>query len=340
MKELDSDLPINHPYTCEGRPYKVYEIGTFEESQTCDELYFRKQIYYWGEYKIGGERGKCMYSKPSSTGEFDTEKLARNSIMLTDSLSRENPAQGIKVRRGSSDTYQNLWSSSVDIVKVPWHINAGFLTKNSGSDWFHIKFGDPDRSALIWGMVFMRQQVETLTGNLVSGLSYKYYKDIERGAYGATDNRSPTDLTSTSKSYSISLADIDENGLHYFKDDQQNPIIVTASEFHIEFTFTGYLNFDLLGSIYDFQMASTGADDWDTQQMGAFWVKDGTGNAETDIATTSVTYAQSVCHNRCKPSAKNAYYGLKTFASGYKCKCFELTLEGVIAKVYLKLLKT
>ena len=271
MKELDSDLPINHPYTCEGRPHKVYEIGAIDESSTCDHLYFRKQIFYWGEYKIGGERGRCKYSKPSSTGEFDTEKLARNSIMFTDSLSRDNPAQGIKVKSEASDTYKNLWSSSIETINVPWQMTNGFQTKNS--EWFHIKFGEPDRSALIVGMQFMRQQAESLSGNFVTGLSYKYYKDIERGAYGSTDNRSPTDLTSTSKSYSIGLADLDENGLHFFKDNQQNPIIITASEFLVEFTNTGYLNFDLLGSIYDFQMASTGADDWDEQSLGAFWVK-------------------------------------------------------------------
>ena len=189
--------------------------------------------------------------------------------MFSDKLSRDNPAQGIQVLRDG--TWQNLWSSSGGIVVFPWQLNSGFLTRTSSATWFAVRFGDPDRSALLWGMQFMRQQVESISGEIVSKLSYNYHKDIERGAY--TGNRNPLGLSGIYGSYSINLADIDANGLHFFKDSQGNPLIFTASSVLIEFTYTGHLNFDLVGSIYDFTEASTGADDWDYDIIGEFWFK-------------------------------------------------------------------
>ena len=270
MKQLDSTLPINDPFTCENKTHEVYKLDAYDESQSCDNLYFRKQVFYWGSYKIDGQSGDCEYSTPSSSGDFKTEKFIRNSILFTDKLSRENPAQGIKVKREISDTYQNMWSSTLDVVEIPWQLDTGFMVKN---EWFGIKFGDPDRSALIWGIQFMRQQLETVSGSPFTSIAYKYHKDVARGSYGNTDWRSPETLTDDKMAYSISMSDVDENGLHYFKDGSGNPIIFTASEIFIRFSFDGYFNFDLLGSIYDFQKASTGADTWTTHKIGQFWVK-------------------------------------------------------------------
>ena len=82
MKQLDPNLPTNHPYTCEDKPHEVYQLDAYDESKTCDNLYFKKQVYFWGQYKIDGESGNCEYSKPSSTGDYNTEKFIRNSLMV------------------------------------------------------------------------------------------------------------------------------------------------------------------------------------------------------------------------------------------------------------------
>ena len=273
LKELPVVLSNSDFQNCNNKPHWIYEISAYPESPSCDDLYFKKQVLFWGTYKIDGQPTKCIYSKPASTGDYSTEKLARNSIMFSDKLSRDNPAQGIQIRRGWTDAKQNLWSSSDDIVVFPWQLNSGFLTRTSSENWFVIKFGEPDRSALIWGIQFMRQQVETISGDIVSKIAYKYHKDVERGASEAAQLRDPLTLTGNSASYTISLADIDANGLHFFKDSSGNPLILTASLLLIEFSYTGHLNFDLVGSIYDFTKASTGADDWDNHVIGNFWFK-------------------------------------------------------------------
>ena len=80
---------------------KVYNVAGYDESATCDHLYFKKQVHDWGDAKVNNIVGSCPYSKPPviESGKWNqvTEKLARNSLMFTDDLSITTPAQGIQV---------------------------------------------------------------------------------------------------------------------------------------------------------------------------------------------------------------------------------------------------
>ena len=71
------------------------------------------------------------------------------------------------------------------------------------------------------------------------------------------------------------------------------------------------------------------------------WIKDNisdsTGGAETTISKTNVIDADLECYSNCKAASdKNAFYGLRSDVTGFKCRCFEPKLEGVIAQVRWK----
>ena len=282
MEELPSSLTIYHPYICEGKPYEVYDVEAFDESQHCDHLYFKKQVHFWSEYKIAGATGNCKYSQPSarsgSSWNQKTEKLGRNSLMFADKLSRQSPAQGVQVKFGSASTYDNLWASTDHVLTLPWTLNSGF--GKTSSERLEFKFGNPDRTAMIWGLQFLKVQVESLGGIPNLEMSYRYYKDVARGAYTATDYRSTDDLTQQVATKSITLNEINENGIYFFKDPQNNQKtqVIIASEVMMKFNVGNTLNFDFIGTFYDFQTASTGKhtdnkdDDWNSAVIGEFWV--------------------------------------------------------------------
>ena len=65
---------------------QVVNMSVFEESPSCDHLYFSKQVFFWGDYKVGDIAGRCHYSKPaqmmSNSWDQKAEKLARSSLMF------------------------------------------------------------------------------------------------------------------------------------------------------------------------------------------------------------------------------------------------------------------
>ena len=64
---------------------------------------------------------------------------------------------------------------------------------------------------------------------------------------------------------------------------------------------------------------------------------DSTGGSETSISTTYAIDAELECYSTCKAASdKNAFYGLRSDVSGFKCRCFEPKMEGVIGQVILK----
>ena len=288
LKELDSDLPMIHPYICKsiGATHEVYDVSALEPSTSCDNLYHKKHVFFWNShYKINGINGACKYSLPSAKygGKWNqkTEKLARNSLMFSDKTSREDPAQGVKVKYTDSGTFIELWSGSEHDISLPWRLDSGFRTGNDDS-FLSFKFGETPRTAMIWGMQFMKHQVELIGGFPQFSIAYRYFKDVARGSSAADIMRSPVDIdTSVTKhDVPITTAEIDDNGLYFFKDpsNNQKPMIFIASEVFVKLN-GGFVNFDFLGTFYDFQVASTGKnsdnqpDDWNTQAIGDFWIK-------------------------------------------------------------------
>ena len=85
---------------------KVYEVDLFDKATSCDELYFKKNVYFWGKYKMSnGLTVLCEYSRPkiynagtNPSYNQKTQKLARESLMMTDALSVDDPAAGVTVQ--------------------------------------------------------------------------------------------------------------------------------------------------------------------------------------------------------------------------------------------------
>ena len=259
---------------------KVYEVAGYDESPSCDHLYFKKQVHDWGDAKVNNIDGSCPYSKPPviESGEWNqvTEKLARNSLMFTDALSLTSPAQGIQVSHGG-DSPEPLWETTLHYVSFPWTMESGFRTTENG--FLVIRFGDPDRTALIWGMQFMKEQVQKRGTNKMK-IAYNYYKDAERGLYAADAKRSLTSLNPLHETneISFSLSDIDDNGLYFFKnpDNPSRFMNIVASTIFIEWK-SHYFNFDFLGTFYDYETAWDGKkdnkdDNFNDRVIGSFWI--------------------------------------------------------------------
>ena len=262
-KVLDNALVKLSPHSCnEARKYRVYEVDLQDNSPTCDHLYFQRSIFYWQSYRLdNGLKVKCQYSKPSAlAGQYwdqDQEKLNRKSLMFADSVSAESPAQGVKVEY-DSDGEENLWDSSVHKITLPWGLDTGFKTGTDGKV-LTITFGAPDRSAIIWGIRFLKEQLATKSGGVSLELSYNYFKDVERGIYSATAQRKPHDDGDGNMALTIQATDLDDNGLYFFPDplSSSNKLTFIASKIFIKLN-ADFLNFDFIGTFFDFTTASTG----------------------------------------------------------------------------------
>lgn len=259
----------------------MFNISVFEESPTCDHLYFSKQVLFWGDYKVANIAGRCQYSKPaelvSAAWDQKAEKLARSSLMWSDPVSRATPDQGVKVQR-EGGTLENLWAaSSLHKLVLPWTLHSGFDTGHS-QEWLKFKFGqNPWRTAVIWGLQLMRKQVEA-AGTVKPMIYYKYSPDVASGVYTAW--RKPHGTEDGFLEFSITETDLDVNGLYYFKQpapNQDKNMIFIASEVLVKFD-AGIINFDFLGTFYDYNVAKSGlkdgkADNWNEKNIGNFWMK-------------------------------------------------------------------
>ena len=259
---------------------QVFSIDEFAESSSCDDLYFRKSVMFWDNYQVGGVSGSCHYNKPASYNGYKwdqkSEKLARTSIMFTDKTSIQSPDQGIQVKFGNSGPWEKLWDASYHKVVFPWTSQSGFRT-GEGTDWVQFHFGPSNPTVVVWGMRFMKAQVVS-KGSLSVSLAYSYHHDEAGGAYGSTW-RKPTGTQDGNQLFSISASDLDESGLYYFKQpapNQDKNLILIASHLFVKIA-KGYLNFDFLGTFYDFTVAKSGSkqgvdDDFNERGISNFWM--------------------------------------------------------------------
>ena len=113
-------------------------------------------------------------------------------------------------------------------------------------------------------MVFLKMTLPTLANQL---------------HYGSGVMRNPSENSDSTLDISITAADLDDNGLYFFKDpsNSQKPLKIVASYIYLDLS-AGYINLDFVGTFYDFGVASTGKqgdnrdDNWRTRKIGNFWV--------------------------------------------------------------------
>ena len=77
-------------------------VEKYPESQSCDELYFNRQVLFWQDYKVANMKNvKCEYSRPNylhnKAWYQNTEKLARNYLFFSDPLSHTEPGKGVMI---------------------------------------------------------------------------------------------------------------------------------------------------------------------------------------------------------------------------------------------------
>ena len=153
---------------------------------------------------------------------------------------------------------------------------------------------------------------------------------------------------------SLSDSDLDDTGIYYFKQpspDQDKNLMFVATHIYVKIA-TGYLNFDFLGTFYDFNVAKSGKksgidDNFNERGISDFWIKgllkinmidiltvsveDG---SETSVTTSSESNAKTTCYNRCVAPGTNSFYAIKLLKIGsWRCKCLDLTLSPVVAEV-------
>ena len=257
----------------------MYEVELQEKSPSCDHLYFQRNVFYWQSYTLENDvRVKCRYSKPSALSgnswDQNDEKMARKSLMFADPLTAQTPAQGVKVEY-DADGEEDFWASSTHKLTLPWGLDTGFST-GSSDKIITITFGNPDRSAIIWGMRFLKAQLEAKSGVSLE-LSYNYFKDVERGIYTASDKRKPHEDGDGHMAVTIQAADLDDNGLYFFPDPSSSSKKLTfiASKIFIKLN-ADFINFDFIGTFFDFQTAATGQhsdgknDDFHSVVMGYY----------------------------------------------------------------------
>ena len=227
---------------------------------------------------------KCRYGLPQSysvsqqSWSQPAQKFARQSLLYGDTVTRTNANAGIKLGKVGSTTFENYWTSTTHTISETWAVDTGVDTGTS-DDIIIIKFGDPHRSAMVWGIQFLKEQFSAAhPSGITISVGYNYFKDVARGTYTATDVRDPTGITNGHYDIEIKPEDLDDNGLFFLDDPDSLPLIFVASEVYLKIN-GGLLNLDLIGTYLDYAVASDGkhnngkADNYYSAVISRYWVE-------------------------------------------------------------------
>ena len=84
--------------------YQVNNIELVPRARNCDDLFYKRQVYWWEPTYLLTEVGtaKCHWAKPkelNSNGKYMqyAEKLAHTPLMFTDELTHTDPDNGVRV---------------------------------------------------------------------------------------------------------------------------------------------------------------------------------------------------------------------------------------------------
>ena len=261
-------------------------------------------------------------------------------MFFSDPLSHSEPSKGVAVTQQVSGSFASpqpfLASALQPNVRFPWTSTSGFAVPSN----LFFKLGTPDRSAVIWGIRFLKSQ---LAGQypIQIRLRYSYYKDVDRGSYTfAWFGQNPNELEQTPFIVDVTEQDIDSYGVYYFKDknDQSKPMIFVASTVmvYINNIAPRNLNFDLVGSFFDFETAVDGkngdnkTDNFLNKNIGHFWVAE--DGSETKITTSSTSDVPDLCESSCS-SPSTVYTGTRRLSdTEFQCLCFDQNFDAMVAK--------
>ena len=171
--------------------------------------------------------------------------------------------------------------SSSHPVGFPWTKSTGWSLASK----FAITFGNPessDRTAYIWGIQFMKEQ---LTEDFVFEMRIGYYKDTAyaHGANPVWINPITAPDNQTGHTFTVTAASLDSNGIFWLKDGNKLQRFVASRVLIDRQSGPTTLNFDFIGTFYDFETAIDNKDDsnindnYNTVSISDYWVRDTPG---------------------------------------------------------------
>jgi hypothetical protein len=178
--------------------------------------------------------------------------------------------------QGTALAIKNLYSSGHP-VGIPWSKTSGWNLANK----FAIYFGNPgssERSAFIWAIQFMKTQ---LTVDFVFTLKIGYYQDTDYSHASPTDWIHPMTApdNQTGQTITVTSASLDQNGIFWLEDGASAQSFVASRVLIEKVSGPDMLNFDFIGTFYDFDTAKRGKhsdnkyDDWTRTKMFPVWIK-------------------------------------------------------------------
>ena len=287
-------------------PPQVHQIADVPKSLDCNDLYYRRQVFWWSDYLTEAGLLSCKMSRPkqllSGAWSQQAEKMAQTALMFSDQLSRTSPDDGIRITsydagvserrlfniglfQGTALAIENLLSSSLHLLAFPWTIHSGWINSHK----FAVYFGNPgtsERTAYIWGIQFMKEQLKE---TFVFTLRIGYFKDTAYSHASPEEWIHPNAAPDKTSGLTISVAptDLDTNGI-YWLEEGNKPLAFVASRLLIERQYgPNVINFDFIGTFYDFDHAKSNAknskpDDWNDSQINFYLIK-GNSYKKADI---------------------------------------------------------
>ena len=251
---------------------QVYQISLVEKAEHCGELYFQRQCFHPTTYVTSqfNFRVECSLAREpalNSAGdrwEQTAEKFGLQALMFNHPLDLAAPGTGVhmKVQLSSAGTFETeTIQGASNFNQFPWTYSTGWNT--ASSTYLRFRFGPesstyPDgfQTFYVRGMVFSKEQFQ---GPLKFNMRINYNKD---SSHEVGQGYNPaTVLDESWYAVTIEDTDLDASGLFFFKDpdDASKPLEFACMTLAMkDFEGPEKLNFDFVGTYYDFDTAVDG----------------------------------------------------------------------------------
>ena len=251
---------------------QVYQISLVEKAEHCGELYYQRQCFHPTTYITSqfNFRVECSLSREpalNSNGdkwEQTSEKLGLQALIFNHPLDLAAPGTGISVKvqlsNGGAVSTETVQGAS-NFNQFPWTYSTGWNT--AANTYLRIRFGPqtstyPDgfQTFYVRGMVFSKEQFQ---GPLKFKIRINYNKDSSH-EIGQWYNPARV-LEDSWYAVTVEETDLDDSGLFFFKDpdDASKPLEFACMTMAMkDFEGPDKLNFDFVGTYYDFDTAVDG----------------------------------------------------------------------------------